>query len=139
MKKQALASLLLLTAIKPVSACAYLADPNKSFSEMMTDATFYSGTYFLLSSALILANFVVFYLRKQRDYLILFFLIPVIIVWILLSIFGVLLEECSFLINALKWGSIIFLPFLVIQMALWIGKIGLHLPSNRLKLPSIKL
>jgi hypothetical protein len=68
----------------------------------------------------------------------LFFLIPTIGIWILLALFGLVLEECSFQINILKWGLIVFLPFFVFQVGLWITKSGLHLPSKQLDLPSIK-
>lgn len=67
-----------------------------------------------------------------------FFLIPTIVIWVLLALFGILLEECSFQINVLKWGLIVFLPFLVFQVGLWITKSGLHLWSKQLDLPSIK-
>lgn len=138
MKKLALTSLLLLTAIKSVSACSYLAGFNKSHSETMEVVNFYSGIYFSASFSIILANFALFYLRKQKDYLFLLFLIPTIISWILLVFFGFLFEECSFQINALKWGSIVFLPFLVFQICLWIMKKGLHVEKRSLRMPSIK-
>lgn len=139
MKKLALTNLLLLTAHKSVSACSYLAGFKKSFPETMLVVDFYSGIYFLLSLSLILANFAIFYLRKQRDYLFLFLLIPTIVIWILLALFGVLLEECSFQINTLKWGLIVFLPFFVIQIGLWITKSGFHLPVKKhLSITSIK-
>ena len=137
MKKLALTSLMFLIATKSVSACSYLAGLKKSFPETMAVVDYYSGIYFLSSFSLILGNFAIFYLRKQKDYLFLFSLIFTIVVWILLVFFGALLEECSFQISALKWGSIVFLPFMILQIGLWITKTRLHLPNN-LNLPSIK-
>lgn len=139
MKKLALTSLMFLITTKSVSACSYLAGFKKPFPETMAVVNYYSGIYFLLSFSLILANFAIFYLRKQKDYFFLFLLIPTIAVWILLAFFGVLLEECSFQISALKWGSIVFLPFLVLQIGLWIMKRGLHIEKKPLEISSIKL
>ncbi len=103
------------------------------------EISYYSGIYFFSSFILILGNIVIFYLRNQRDYLLFFFLIPPIVIWVLLALFGLLLEECSFQINVLKWGLILFLPFFVFQIGLWITKSGLHLPDKKpLDITSIK-
>jgi len=140
MKKLALTNLIVLFAIKSVSACWYLDGYGETYHESVEIAGFYSKLYFLLSVALISANFLIFYLREQKDYLILFALVPILVIWTLFVVFGNFLEECSIQIGALKWGIIIFLPFVIFQVILWITKRGLHLSEkNPLDITSIKL
>ncbi len=139
MKKLALMSLIVLFAIKSVSACFYLDGYGETYAESVEIAGFYSKLYFFLSFALISVNFLIFYLRQQRDYLIMFLLVPILVIWTLFVLFGLLLEECSIQVGALKWGIIIFLPFVILQVILWITKRGLHIPDRKpLDITSIK-
>lgn len=56
---------------------------------------------------------------------------------ILLTSFGVLLEECSFLRNTLKWESIISLTIFCFHIGLWVTKSSLRI--NKKDLTFIKL
>jgi len=69
---------------------------------------------------LFLANIALFFLRKQKDYLMLILIIATAFMMILLTSFGVLLEECSFLRNTLKWESIISLTIFCFHIGLWV-------------------
>lgn len=101
MKKLALTSLLLLIAIKSVSACTYLGDP------LAAEKDFYSTIYFFSLVFLILANVQIYYWRNKGDILTLIFISGITLIMIPVTFFGVLLEHCDFLGETLRFEFII--------------------------------
>jgi len=135
MKKLAATNLMLLIAIKTVTACSY--DANTPNVDLIAEISFYSKIYFLSTVFLILANVALFSFRKQKDYLMLILIIATAFMMILLTSFGVLLEECSFLRNTLKWEFIIFLTIFCFQIGLWVSNSSLRI--NKGDMTFIKL
>jgi hypothetical protein len=135
MKKLALTNLILLVAIKSVSACMYDAD--KPSVNSIAEMNLYSTIYFLSIVFLILANISLFFFRKQKDYLVLISVIAITSMMILSTLFGVLVEECSFLRNTLKWEFIIFLAIFCFHIGLWLSKSSLRI--NKGDMTFIKL
>ena len=111
-----------LITTKSVSACSYLAGSNKSFSETMREVNFYSAVYFFSIFFLFLLNFGLFIWRDKKDYLFLILLVGTALIMIPLTFFGMIMEECSFLLNTLKWEFIFILAILVFHIGLWITK-----------------
>jgi len=140
MKKLALTSLLLLTANKIVSACSYSNysnDPN--YIDPITVNNFYSKLYFFPLVFLILANFVLFFLRKQKDYLMLGIIFFASFMTIPVTFFGSFLSGCGDgLPVVLKWEFIFFLTFFVFHIGLWVNKVGLHWRVGKLTLIKLK-
>ena len=132
MKKLALTNLMLLMAIKSVSACTY-----GSNADSMSKSSVYT-IYFFTFVFLVIGNIILFFLRDKKDYLLLILIIGTASLMLSLNFFGVLLENCDFLDETLKWEFIIFLPITVFHIGLWITKSRLHLWSKQLNLPSIK-
>ena len=135
MKKLALTNIMLLIAIKSVSACSY--DAGRPNVDLMAEIRFYSRIYFLSTVCLFIANIALFSLRKQKDYFTLILIIATAFMMTLLTSFGVLLEECSFLRNTLKWEFIIFLAIFCFHVGLCVTKSSLRI--NKKDLTFIKL
>lgn len=137
MKKLALINLIVLIAIKSVSACDYFNyanDPN--YVDPIAKNYFYSKLYFYLLVFLILANIGVYFLRKQKDGLVLKLIIFAALLTMPVTIVGAFLtSSCGDeLPVVLKWEVIVFLTLFIFHICLWISKVGLHWQTGKLKL-----
>jgi hypothetical protein len=121
MKKLALTNLMLLTAIKSVSAFSEAID--KNIAEAYQERFFYQGIYFFTLVFLTVGNFSLYFVRKQKDYLFLAVLIT--------TVFGMILvtDGAQFATDRsddftvfLKWEFILFLIFTAFHLGLWITK-----------------
>ena len=141
MKKLALINLIVLTAIKSVSACSISIDPNNpdAASAKIAENVFYIKIYFYSLVFLIFANFVLFFLRRQKDYLVLVILILTVLIMIPLAFFGMVIQDCGFALGSiLKWEFIIFLMVFGLHLSLWVNKTGLHLLGEGLTITKLK-
>ena len=116
MKKLALTNLIVLMAIKSVSACTYLGDP------LAEDKSFYSTMYFFSLATLILTNVVIYYWRRKGDVLSLIFILSIAVIMTPVTFFGVLMEYCDLLGETLKLEFIVFVAITVFHIGLWITK-----------------
>lgn len=136
MKKLALMNLIVLIAIKSVSACEYFNygnDPN--YVDPPTENAFYSKLYFFSLVFLIIANLFLFFKRNQNDYLVLAIIIISIVIATPLTLGAALISgaDCGdTLRELLKWDLIYFLLLTALQVGLWWCKRGLRLTRTKL-------
>lgn len=132
MKKLALTNLLMLIGIKFVSACSFATDSNNPDFDPISNNIFYSNVYFFCLLFLIFFNFVLFFIRKQKDYLTLTLIGLSVLVSFLVIVFIGVAESCGyFLRSILKWEVIYFIAFICLQFVLWRNKTGLHFPKRK--------
>ena len=131
MKKQALAILILLSGSKIASACSVVADPDNPNFNPIEENGFYARIYFYSLVFLILSNIVLFFWRRQKDYLFLILIFAAVLVMIPLTFFGILMADCGeTLKDILKWDFIIFAVISVIHVGLWLTKGSLRIKKT---------
>lgn len=133
---------MLLTAIKSVSACSVGINPDNPLADPyaeINESFFYTKIYFYSLIFLILANFVLFFLRRQKDYPVLFAIISTLLIMIPATFIATLIQDCGALIGfVMKWEFIIFLIIFGFHICLWVNKTGLHLRGEGLTLTKLR-
>ena len=138
MKRLALTNLMLLMAIKSVSACSVTIDPNNPNFDSVAENVFYVKTYFYSLVFLILANIVLFFLRRRKDYLVLLGIIALVLLMFPATLVASVISDCGDSLHiVLKWEFIFFLMIFCFHICLWVNKISLRI--NQGKLTIIKL
>ena len=125
---------MLLIAIKSVSACESPSDIRD-----IENTFFYSKTYFYALIFLILANIVLFFLRRKNDYLVLFGTISIVLLIIPIALWAIEFQSCgSWAIEkVMRWGFFTFLIIFCAQICLWVNKTDLRI--NKGNMTTIKL
>ncbi len=120
---------MLLMVIKSVSAFSEAID--KNLANQYPERFFYQGIYFYSIVFLTICNFVLFCIRKERDYLSLVILIITVFVMILVTLGAQFATDSSDDFTVfLKWEFIFFLTFTAFHLGLWFTKC--RLPALRI-------
>ena len=123
---------MLLIAIKSVSAC-------EASQGEIEETVFYITIFFYSLIFMILANFVLFFRRKQKDYIMLFAIILTILLMLPVTFIASVIPVCGAALElALKWEFIIFLMIFGFQICLWVNKTGLHWRDDGLTLTKLR-
>lgn len=130
MKKLALINLILLLAVKSISACDH---PN--YVEIINENLYYRKLYFYSSVFLIIANFLLFFVRKQHDYAVLVIIIISTIIAAMVTFAGAIISgaDCGDGLRAfLGLDLIYFILLTVFHLGLWLGKGNLRFSKKEL-------
>lgn len=131
MKESALTGLILLTAIRSVSACSSVSNPDNPNFDPVAENLRQAETYFYILVGLIFANVVIFFLRRKRDYLSLAIVIGLALVMIPVTILGGM-DSCFYsLKSVLDREVLVFVVISVLHLGLWFHGGRLSLPFNR--------
>jgi hypothetical protein len=122
MKKLALTNLMLLTAIKSVSACSVAVDPNNPNYDPIAENNFYGAIYFYSSIFLILAIIVSYFLSgRKRLWFVIVTITSVFLMIPILFVFGIMLKGCGNIsLGIIKWYFIFLLFLFTFQIVSWI-------------------
>ena len=129
MRKFALAFLILFIVIKSASASCEASQVE------IEEIHFHIKFFFYSLIFVVLANLVLFFLRKQKDYFVLVVIILTTLVIIPVTLISSVFSGCGAALElTLKWEFIVFLTIFGFHICLWVNKTGLHLRDDRLTL-----
>jgi len=132
-KKLWLASLVLIITTKLANACDYAPEFKEQFLGQLAERDFNVKLYFFLTVLLIVANIVLFFVRKKNDYLVGFAIILTALISAPITIFSIIANSCgNAIVENLRINFFIFLGFLLFQLFLWLSGTGLRF--NRKKI-----
>lgn len=136
-KKFRLAGLVLIFTTKLANACDYAPEFKEQIIRQLAERDFNVKAYFFPTVLLIVANLVLFFVRRKNDYLLAFAIILTALISAPITIFSIINDSCGNTIVAnLRINFYIFLGFLVFQVCLWLKRAGLRF--NREK-PAVEL
>ena len=131
-KKLWLASLVLFFTTKLANACSIAPEFKDQYLKHLAERDSSVKLYFFAAVFLIVANIVLFFVRKKNDYFLGFAIILTALVSAALTFFSMLRDTCGDTIVAnLRINFYIFLSFLVFQLCLWLKGVGLRFRQEK--------
>lgn len=131
MKKLALTNLIVLFAIKSVSACSYISGSKKPILEMLDEISLYTNVYLFSIISLFIVNSAIIFLREKRDNLFLAIIIILALIMTCLTFFGIIMEGCDLLFSTLKLELVIISVITSLHLLMWAT--NLKLPDWRIE------
>ena len=118
-----LTSLVLISTTKLVNACDYAPGFKGQIIKQLAERDFSVKAYFFAAVFLIVANIVVFFVRKKNDYLLPFAIILTAFISAPITLRSLLTDTCgNTIVKDLQINFYIFLGFLIFQLCLWLKR-----------------